>query len=518
MEIHIHDSSYIRLFTAAIFVFLSLAGVAFAIYIMLVASSAYIYFFGIFLLLLAVIAGFFNSVSAYFYYKSFFYAGYLAKINATLKPLRRFPTVAVGVPVKNENPTIVKKTLMRLKEMNYPKDKMTIYLLDDSTKPEVSAELVTFCKKSKIQYLQRVSRTGFKAGNLNNMLNHSKEEFVAVFDYDEYLTDKNFLVDLLPYFQDKKVGYVQTEKSSFKGNLLSDSVNLFDAFFFKFIQPARAFNNTAIFSGSCGIVRRTVLDEIGGFPEYIIEDTFFSFMSDMKNYKGLYIPKIYAYGRPMVTFSSIIRQQWRYNYGDTEFLMFFISNKGGIRKKEMTAQVTAEYISHGFGLNYLSVMLILFTITSIVIVFSNLPFFHVGILKFISSSNNNLIGLELFGMAAFAVSFFTPAILTKIYFGSFTKGFMIFVLNFSLAVVRTKAAIAALLHMDPTKQWVRQMKGAKFDVKYALYKTRFEIGFAAVLFAFSYLALVTTNVEGALWLVFYGMLYLCATLMVFRYG
>jgi cellulose synthase/poly-beta-1,6-N-acetylglucosamine synthase-like glycosyltransferase len=296
----IKDSYWLRLITAAIFVFLSFAGVGFAIYIMLVSSSVYVYVFGVFLLILSIIAGFFNTVSAYFYYKSFFYGDYFAKITAGLRPLRRFPTVAVGVPVKDENPKIVQKTLMRLREMNYPKDKMNVYLLDDSTNKQTSTELKAFCSRNKIRYLQRVSRTGFKAGNLNNMLNHSNEEFVAVFDYDEYLTNKNFLLDLIPYFQDERVGYVQTEKSAYRGNLLSDSVNLFDAFFFKFIQPARAFNNTAIFSGSCGVIRRKVLDEIGGFPEYIIEDTFFSFMSDMRNYKGLYIPKIYAYGQPVL--------------------------------------------------------------------------------------------------------------------------------------------------------------------------------------------------------------------------
>jgi hypothetical protein len=236
----------------------------------------------------------------------------------------------------------------------------------------------------------------------------------------------------------------------------------------------------------------------------------------MNDYKGLYVPKVYAYGKPMTTFSSIIKQQWRYNYGDTQFLMYFVGNRG--LKNKLSAQCTAEYISHGFGLNYLSVMLILFTITSIMIVFSNLPFFHMGILKIISNSNNNLIGLELFGMAAFAVSFFTPAILTRVYFGSAKKGFMIFVLNFSLAVVRTKAALAALLHIDPTKQWSRSPNGGRFDVKYALYKTRYEIALAVALFVFSYLAAASSNIEGSLWLVFYGMLYLCATLMVYRYG
>jgi cellulose synthase (UDP-forming) len=517
MEIHVRDSYYFRLITAGIFIFLSAAGLAFSVYIMMIAGNAYVYSFGIFLLVLSLIAGFFNVISSYFYYKSYFYDGYLAKITATLRPMRSFPTVAVGVPIFNEDPKIVEKTVLRLKEMNYPKGKMVLYLLDDSNKPEISAEFSSFAAKNKIRYLHRDNRKGFKAGNLNNMLAHSKEEFVAIFDYDEYLTNKNFLIDLMPYFQDEKVGYVQTEKSSFPGNFLADSVNLFDAFFFKFVQPARAFNNTAIFSGSCGVIRRSVLDKTGGFPEYVIEDTFFSFLSDMNNYKGLYIPKIYAYGRPMMTFSSIIRQQWRYNYGDTQFLMYFIQKKG-VKKKLNRAASNAEYISHGFGLNYLSVMLILFTVTSIMIVFSNLPFFHQNVIQILSTTNKGLFDLEIFGMTAFAISFFTPAILTKIYFNSFRKGFMIFALNFSLAVVRTKAAVAALLNIDPSLNWVRSKTKKNFDLLYALSKTKFEVAFASLLFVFSYLAMASNNIEGGLWLVFYGMLYLCATIMVYRYG
>jgi hypothetical protein len=121
-------------------------------------------------------------------------------------------------------------------------------------------------------------------------------------------------------------------------------------------------------------------------------------------------------------------------------------------------------------------------------------------------------------MSAFVISFFTPAILTKVYFNSFKKGFMIFVLNFSLAVVRTKAALAAVLKINPSTQWSKPREGGKLDLGYALYKTRYEIGFAMVLFAFSALAALSSNIEGGLWLVFYGMLYLCATLMVYKYG
>ena len=107
-----------------------------------------------------------------------------------------------------------------------------------------------------------------------------------------------------------------------------------------------------------------------------------------------------------------------------------------------------------------------------------------GILKFISTTNNNLIGLELFGMAAFALSFFTPAILTKIYFNSFSKGFMIFVLNFSLAVVRTKAALAALLRIDPPPSGagVQREQASTSGMRST---NRYEIALALALFVFS---------------------------------
>ena len=106
--------------------------------------------------------------------------------------------------------------------------------------------------------MHRNDRKGFKAGALNNMLKHSKEEFVAIFDYDEVPhKHRTSLMDMLPYFSDKKLSYIQTEKRYFKGTFFSDTVDLFDAFFFKFVQPSRALNNTAIFAGSCGLIRRT---------------------------------------------------------------------------------------------------------------------------------------------------------------------------------------------------------------------------------------------------------------------
>jgi cellulose synthase (UDP-forming) len=516
MKMNGHKNRFVLLFTVTLFILLSVSGIAFSVYLFVVARSLYMYLVAGLFFLLSIIAGFFNVFASFLYYRSHFYDDYVKKLKEKISPLRKFPMVALAVAVYNEDPKMVKKNLLRLKQIRYPKDRIRFYVLDDSTNNDSVQTLETFARKIGMTYMHRDNRKGFKAGALNNMLKSCREEFLAVFDSDEYLTNKNFLMDLLPYFKNEKLSYIQTEQSNFGGSFFSDSVNLFDSFFFRFIQPARALDNTGIFSGSCGIIRKRVLDEIGGFPEFIIEDTFFSFESDMHNYKSVYIPKIYAYGKPVTTFTGLVKQQWRYNYGDTQFLSYFFKK----RKKEFKHRSplsNIDYMTHGFGLNYLSVILILFTLVSVLIVFSNLPFIHLTIQQAFQTSNTGL-DLELFGAFAFVLSLFVPVLLTKIYFKSISKGFMVFFLNFALAIVRTKAAIAAIFNRNPGMGWSKTTEDNSHNIVYSLYNTRFEIVFAAILFAFGYIAIITNNISGGFWLAGYGCLYLGSTIMIYKYG
>ncbi len=508
---------FLRIFTVMLFLTLALSGAAFAAYMLATATDVITLLLAVAFLMLALVSGFFNVTSAMLYYRSYFYYRRIREINGRLRTLRSFPTVAVVVPVYNENAEMVERNLHRLKEMDYPKEKMKFYLLDDSTNEGTVASLRDFSERNGVSFIHRDNRAGFKAGAFNNMLKYSSEELIAIFDADEYLTDRRFLRELAPYFADTQLAYVQTRKSSFNGTFFSDSVKLFDDFFFTFIQPARAFNNTAIFAGSCGMIRRSALDKVGGFPEYVVEDTFFSFEVDVNNYRGLYIPKIYAYGMPITTFTALARQQWRYNYGDTQFLGYFF-------KKLMTKEVRlksriskVDYVTHGFGLNYLSVMLVLSTIVSVLIVFSNFSFAHMSLMQILRASNMQQ-SIELFGFAAFLLSLLVPVILTKVYFKSVSRGMMLFVLNFSLAIVRFKAAIAAVLGADPAMHWHRSEDRSRRSVSFSVFNTPTELGFASLILASGYVALYFNNLAGSLWLAWYGMMYLAATMLIYRYG
>ncbi len=505
----------VRLATVVIFLLLSIASFIFAGYLFIEVNSTYMFALACTFLILAAFAGFFNVYAALCYFRSYFYDKYIDNITAKLKPLRKFPTIAIMMPVYNEDPKMVKRNLLKLKEMNYPKSKITYYLLDDSTKKDIINDLRNFCMKKGITFIHREDRKGCKAGALNYALKLCKEEFIAIFDADEALVDKNFIRDLIPYFEDKSLSYVQTEKRYSKGNLFSDTVDLFDAFFFKFIQPHRALNNTAIFAGSCGIIRTSSLRKLKGFPEYVIEDTFFSLESDLNNFKSLYVPKVYALGIPIMTYSALVRQQWRYNYGDTQFISYYF--KRSMKEKKIPFMSNLDYWSHGFGLNYLSIMLLLFTGLSIFISFSALPLAHITLSNFLEKSYITR-DLEIFGGIAFILSFIAPVVLTRIYFGSFKKGFMVFALNFALAIVRAKAAMSAIFKKDPLTNWTRVSGKPKRNIVMAILNTKFELGLSALLVSLGYVAYLLSNVAGFVWLSAYGILYLSSTIFLYKYG
>jgi cellulose synthase (UDP-forming) len=508
------DKFTLRIITVAIFILLAVAGLAFSLYLFLIAKNMYMYIVATAFAILSIISGFFNISASILYYRSYFYANYIENIRKKLKPVTNYPNVAVAVPVYNEDPKTVEDTLVNLKKLDYPKSKVHYYLLDDSTKEDTRSELKRIAKENHFRYVHRENRKGFKAGALNNLVKDLKDEFIAIFDYDERLTNPNFLKDMVPYFQDPNLSYIQTEKTHRKSNLFADSINIFDGFFFKFIEPARALNNTAIFAGSCGMIRIAALKDIGGFPEYVIEDTFFSFKSDLYNYKSLYVPKVYALGKPIKKFTELVKQQWRYNYGDTQFLRYFFKNRKDMRGSPISSM---DYVTHGFGLNYISVILIMFTIVSIFIVFSAVPFVNLNVNQIF---NVRYVGLdlEMFGSIALVLSFLAPVIMTKIYFNSIKKGFMVFALNFALAFARTKAAIAAITHMNPGVHWNRDNDSGGSKLLFSVANTRVELAFATIIFVLSFFAARTNHISGGLWLMVYGFMYLFTTLFMYKYG
>jgi cellulose synthase/poly-beta-1,6-N-acetylglucosamine synthase-like glycosyltransferase len=129
-------------------------------------------------------------------------------------PIRRedLPTVTVQLPIFNEY-YVAARIIQSMRALDYPRDRLTIQVLDDSTDrtQEIAKEAAEELGREgyNVLYLHRVDREGFKAGALKGGLERSKDELVAIFDSD-FIPPSDFLQRIVPYFQDEKVGMVQS--------------------------------------------------------------------------------------------------------------------------------------------------------------------------------------------------------------------------------------------------------------------------------------------------------------------
>ena len=249
------------------------------------------------------------------------------------KPLHRFstppkeealPQVDVFVTIYNESLDILYKTLVGCVSMDYPSDRLRIYVLDDGHRLEVRK----FSEQLGCHYLSRQNNEHAKAGNLNYGLSSSSGEFVAVFDCD-HIPVRSFLKEIIGFFKDPEVAFVQTphffyNSDTFQRNLRLEReiVNEQDLFFYV-IQPGKDRFNSSFFAGSGAVFRRSSLQEIGGFQtKTLTEDLHTSMILHSKGYKSVYLKKILVAGLAPESYRSYLKQRQRWTRGGIQvFLM-----------------------------------------------------------------------------------------------------------------------------------------------------------------------------------------------------
>ena len=159
---------------------------------------------------------------------------------------------------------MLRRTLLAASRMEYPHQ---TWLLDDGNRPEARA----LADSLGCRYLARERNTDAKAGNLNNALQHSEAELIAVFDAD-HAPARDFLTRTLGYFADPAVAFVQTPQDFYNLDSYQHRqhprrhlVWTEQSLFFRVIQRGKDCWNAAFFCGSCAVLRRRALDKIGGF-------------------------------------------------------------------------------------------------------------------------------------------------------------------------------------------------------------------------------------------------------------
>ncbi|RRZ91634.1 UDP-forming cellulose synthase catalytic subunit [Erwinia sp. 198] len=230
-----------------------------------------------------------------------------------------WPTVDLLVPTYNEPLSVVKPTLYAALGIDWPKDKLNIYVLDDGNRAEFRA----FAAKIGVHYVARPTHEHAKAGNINHALRtHCRSEFVSIFDCDHVPT-RSFLQMTLGWFvKDPKLAMLQTPHHFFSPDPFERNLGRFrrtpneGTLFYGLVQDGNDVWDAAFFCGSCAVIRRTALDEIGGIAvDTVTEDAHTSLRLHRKGYTSAYIRIPQAAGLATESLSAHIGQRIRWARG-----------------------------------------------------------------------------------------------------------------------------------------------------------------------------------------------------------
>ena len=258
------------------------------------------------------------------------FLGYLQ----TLWPLRRtpvplpddpenWPAVDLLIPTYNEPLSVVRYTALAAMNIDWPADKLNVYILDDGKREEFRK----FAEDAGIGYMTRDDNAHAKAGNINRALERLDAPFVAIFDSDHVPTRSFMQVTLGWFLRDRKLGMLQTPHHFYSPDPFERNLGQFRVIpnegelFYGIVQDGNDFWNATFFCGSCAVLRRTALDEIGGIAvETVTEDAHTSLRMQMNGWNTAYINIPQAAGLATERLSGHVKQRIRWARGMIQIL------------------------------------------------------------------------------------------------------------------------------------------------------------------------------------------------------
>ncbi|HCL56875.1 MAG TPA: glycosyl transferase [Spirochaetia bacterium] len=244
-----------------------------------------------------------------------------------VKEIQTYPLVAVQLPIYNEL-YVVERLLDSIKELDWPKNRLEIQVLDDSTDEtkQIVEEKVKKIKEEKpdlnIRIIRRKKREGFKAGALKHGIELTDAEYFPVFDSD-FLPEKDFLMKTIPYLmQDKKLAFVQTRwghtNKDYSAFTYAQALGIDGHFVIE--QSARNMNQLWMnFNGTAGVWRREAILDAGNWSgDTLTEDLDLSYRAQLKGWTTLYLPDTVAPAEIPAFILPYKNQQFRWAKGSIQ--------------------------------------------------------------------------------------------------------------------------------------------------------------------------------------------------------
>ena len=230
----------------------------------------------------------------------------------------RWPSVDVYIPTYNEPLAVVKPTILAAQGIDWPEDRLHIYLLDDGKRPEFEA----FAREAGIRYLTRTDNLHAKAGNINRALAKTNGDYIAIFDCD-HVPSRSFLQTTMGTFlRDPLCAMVQTPHHFFSPDPFERNLNTFrrvpneGELFYGLVQSGNDLWNATFFCGSCAVIKRAPLEEVGGVAvETVTEDAHTALKLHRRGYTTAYLPYVQAAGLATESLAGHIKQRTRWARG-----------------------------------------------------------------------------------------------------------------------------------------------------------------------------------------------------------
>ena len=280
---------------------------------------------------------------------NFYYLAYLSRKRKDVQSTADLgtPSVTIQLPIYNEK-YVAKRLVDAVCELDYPKDKMRIMVLDDSDDDtvELLGNAVDDYKKKgfQIEHVRRGTRKGYKAGALKHAMKTTDTELVAIFDAD-FIPPKWFLKRAIPNFSKSNIGLVQCRWGHVNENYSAITQAQALSLDFHFLIEQKAKSNSHLFmnfNGTAGIWKRDCIEDAGGWhTATLVEDLDLSYRAQMKGWKCVFLPDIVVDAELPVQMNAAKRQQFRWAKGSIQCALKLLSDIVVKRKVAIEAKIQA---------------------------------------------------------------------------------------------------------------------------------------------------------------------------------
>lgn len=266
-----------------------------------------------------------------------------------------FPFVTVQLPLYNER-FVVTRLLDAVANLDYPRDRLQIQVLDDSTDDttELVREKVAELSQAglNIEAIHRQDRSGYKAGALQNGLTTAKGEIIYILDAD-FLPEPKTLLEIIPFFTNPKVGMVQARWGHLNrtDSALTRIQSLFLDGHFLLEQTARSRSGRFLhFNGTAGAWRKSCIEDAGGWQhDTLTEDLDLSIRAQLKYWEFKFLPAVVTPAELPADMDAFKTQQHRWTKGAIQnakklLRNVWVSPVSFKVKAEATVQLTCNFV------------------------------------------------------------------------------------------------------------------------------------------------------------------------------